>query len=91
MHTSEDDDLDFIDEDMIIEEPSPAVKKKGTRKRPTKKFKRKIKRGQLKEDWAAAGPFRKGFNGKYKNLKFGNAPNKQAKLYNKSSPNGSPI
>ena len=52
MHTSEDDDLDFIDEDlMIIEEPSPAAKKKGTRKRPsTTKFKRKIKRGQLKED-----------------------------------------
>ena len=92
MHTSEDDDLDFIDEDlMIIEEPSPAAKKKGTRKRLTKNFKRKIKWGQLKEDWATAGPFRKGFNGEYKNLKFGNDPNKQAKLYNKSSPNGSPI
>ena len=96
MHTSEDDDLDFIDEDlMIIEEPSPAAKKKGTRpaakkkgtrKRPTKKSKRTIKRGQLKEDWATAGAFREVFNGEYKTLKFGNDPNKQAKLYNKSSP-----
>ena len=46
----------------------------------------------MKEDWATAGPFKKGgFNGEYKNLKFGNDPNLQAKLYNKSSPNGSPI
>ena len=88
MHTSEDDDLDFIHEDlMIIEEPSPAAKKKGTRKRPsTTKFKRTIKRGQLKEDWSAAGPFRKGFNGEYKHLKFGNNPNKQAKLYKQVIP-----
>ena len=95
MHTGDEDneDDDFINEDLIIEELSPAAKKKGTRKRPsTKKFKRTIKRGQLKEDWSTAGPFRKGFNGEYKNLKFGNDPNKQAKLYNKSSsPNGSPI
>ena len=45
----------------------------------------------MKEDWVAAGAFIKAFNGEYKHLKFGNDPNKQAKLYNKSSPNGSPI
>ena len=88
MHTGDEDneDDDFINEDLIIEELSPAAKKKGTRKRLTKKFKRKIKQGQLKEDWATAGPFRKGFNGEYKNLKFGNNPNKQAKLYKQVIP-----
>ena len=75
---------------MIIEEPpSPHKEKKN---RPiTKAYKRRIIRGQLKEDWVAAGAFIKTFNGEYKNLKFGKDQKFQARLYNKPCPKGSPI
>ena len=56
-----------------------------------KAYKRRIIRDQLKEDWVAAGAFIKAFNGEYKNLKFGQNPKFQPRLYNKSCHKGSPI
>ena len=56
-----------------------------------KAYKRRIIRDQLKEDWVAAGAFIKAFNGEYENLKFGQNPKFQPRLYNKSCHKGSPI